>query len=252
MPLPYHGNTMAAIFLFFGRMRRPFFVFSFAGASTCFLSRWRKNRSAFWHLLVSSCDDGGNFSAGDSRKDVLGGWTFLKQLPTTRRASFLVARSRHRRGSVKLETFGFHDHVKWGKQSLSSSFFFVVQAPVFVLWHFEKTKCWSEHFSVTCDQMFTGVSVFLFFFLQLKTVADFGHGRRNGSEEPTSCGFCAPSFPFFLKKGVLIGMASKDSLIIERPEFNGWNHFRTAKKDVSDGVLLQTPVVPCWSRPPFQ
>ena len=36
---------------------------------------------------------------------------FLKQLPTARRASFLVARSRHGRGSVKLGTFGFHDHV---------------------------------------------------------------------------------------------------------------------------------------------
>ena len=35
----------------------------------------------------------------------------MKQLPTARRASFLVARSRHRRGSVKLGTFGFHDHV---------------------------------------------------------------------------------------------------------------------------------------------
>ena len=33
---------------------------------------------------------------------------------------------------------------------------------------------------------------------------------------------------------------------------NRLNHFRTAKKDGSDGVLLQTPVVPCWSRPPFQ
>ena len=37
----------------------------------------------------------------------------MKQLPTARRASFLVARSRHRRsrGSVKLGTFGLHDHV---------------------------------------------------------------------------------------------------------------------------------------------
>ena len=60
-PLPYHGNTVAAIFRFFRRMRRPFFVFFFAGASTCFLWRWRKNRSVFWHLLVSFCDDGGNF-----------------------------------------------------------------------------------------------------------------------------------------------------------------------------------------------
>ena len=48
--------------------------------------------------------------------------------------------------------------------------------------------------------MFTGVSRCLFFFLQLKTAADSDHGRRNGSEEPTSCGFWAPSFPFFLKK----------------------------------------------------
>ena len=60
--------------------------------------------------------------------------------------------------------------------------------------------------------MFTGVSRSLFFFLQLKTAADSGHGRRNGSKEPTSCGFCAPSFPFFSKKEVFIGMANKDSL----------------------------------------
>ena len=62
----------------------------------------------FWSVFVTMAVI---FSAGDSRKDVLGGWTFLKQLPTARRASFLVARSRHRRGSVKLGTFGFHDHV---------------------------------------------------------------------------------------------------------------------------------------------
>ena len=37
-----------------------------------------------------------------------------------------------------------------------------------------------------------------------------------------------------------------------KPQFNRLNHFRTAKKDGSDGVLLQTAVVPCWSRPPFQ
>ena len=62
----------------------------------------------FWSVFVTMAVI---FSAGDSRKDVLGGWTLLKQLPTARRASFLVARSRHRRGSVKLGTFGFHDHV---------------------------------------------------------------------------------------------------------------------------------------------
>ena len=62
----------------------------------------------FWSVFVTMP---AIFSAGDSRKDVLGGWTFLKQLPTARRASFLVARSRHRRGSVKSGTFGFHDHV---------------------------------------------------------------------------------------------------------------------------------------------
>ena len=64
----------------------------------------------FWSVFVTMA---AFFSAGDSRKDVFGGWTFLKQLPTARRASFLVARSRHRRsrGSVKLGTFGLHDHV---------------------------------------------------------------------------------------------------------------------------------------------
>ena len=110
-PLPYHGNTVAAIFRFFRRIRRPFFDFFFAGASTCFLWRWRKNRSVFWHLLVSFCDDGGNFFCLGLKKRRSWRLNVLKQLPTARRASFLVARSRHRRGSVKLGTFGFHDHV---------------------------------------------------------------------------------------------------------------------------------------------
>ena len=59
--------------------------------------------------------------------------------------------------------------------------------------------------------MFTGVSRCLFFFLQLKTAANSGHGRINGGEEPTSCGFWAPSFPFFPKK--------KESLFFNKDSF---------------------------------
>ena len=103
---------MAAIFRFFRRMRRPFFVFFFAGASTCFLWRWRKNRSVFWHLLVSFCDDGGNFFLlGTQEKTFLEVERFWNNFLRLGERVFSLPRSRHRRGSVKLGTFGFHDHV---------------------------------------------------------------------------------------------------------------------------------------------
>ena len=151
----------------------------------------------FWSVFVTMT---AIFSAGDSRKDVLGGWTFLKQLPTARRASFLVARSRHRRGSVKLGTFGFHDHVN------------------------EASKVFLRHFLCCASDLFSSCGVprkpnvdlnifrshvircslvslaACFSFSSWSTAADSGHGRRNSSEEPTSCGFWAPSFPFFLYK----------------------------------------------------